>query len=209
MSLPLSNLNELRLVQLSKSGDLDAFEKLIMTYEKKVYNMAYRMTGSHEDAQDIAQEVFFKSYCSIKSFRGECSFSTWIYRITTNACLDFIRKRKHSSVSLNEPVHTEDGEIERQVASNAPGPDEQVWGNEFERAVKDEISKMSIDYRTIIILRDIQGLAYEDISNVLKCSLGTVKSRLNRARKALKERLIARELLSEPPVKIVEGRDGR
>lgn len=161
MGLPGITLTEERLIELSKTGDMEAFENLVIAYEKRIYNLAYRMLCNHEDAQDVTQEVFLKSFSSLKTFRGECSFSTWLHRIATNVCLDHLRKRRFSLFSLNEPVNTEDGEINREVSSNQPGPEEVALNKELERIVQSEIANLSPDHRAIIVLRDVQGLAYE------------------------------------------------
>jgi RNA polymerase sigma-70 factor (ECF subfamily) len=161
------------------------------------------MLHNQEDAYDITQEVFIRVFKSMKEFREEASFSTWIYRITKNACLDELRKRKNkATVSLDEDLETEDGAIKRQVEDCSPGPDALYESMELRDIVRTAIELLSDEHKFVIILRDLQGFSYEEIAKVLECPEGTVKSRINRARKALKEILQRRmELLDGDYVK--------
>jgi len=195
--------NEKLLLARARNGDISAFESLIEGYQKKVFNIALRMIGDYEDANDLAQEVFIRIYKSIKGFKEQSSFSTWVYRITTNVCLDELRKRKNKNVvSLDDDIKFDDSEMKRQVEDVKPTPEAVVERDETRRIVSDAISKLSSEHRTAIILRDIQGFSYEEISRIINCPEGTVKSRINRARKALKEILKSKkELLSEQYVK--------
>ncbi|MCX7748555.1 MAG: sigma-70 family RNA polymerase sigma factor [Clostridia bacterium] len=180
--------NEKHLLIKAKNGDIEAFEKLIGEYQKKVFNIAFRMVGNHDDASEIAQEVFLKVYKSLKSFKEEASFSTWIYRITTNVCLDELRKKKNKKViSLDEEIKAQDGEMKRQVVDDSPTPEMAVEGKIIRKAVSDSIKMLSEEHRIVIVMRDIQGFSYEEIAKVLKCPEGTIKSRINRARQSLRE----------------------
>lgn len=198
------------LVERAKRGDVEAFEQLISQYEKKVVNTAYRLTGNIEDAMDVAQEAFIRAYSSIPEFRGDSSFATWLFRIVHNACLDELRKRKRQRItSLDEPVQSSDGEMERQlaVANSSDGPEEALERVEVQRAVQESINALDEEYRIVVVMRDIQGYSYNEIAETLGINLGTVKSRLNRARNALKEMFGRRELL-EPKV-VYSGRRRR
>ena len=207
-------VNDLRsaddiLVAKSKKGDIRAFEQLILQYERKVYNLAFRLTGNHDDASDVAQEAFLKIYTSLPDFRGDASFSTWVYRIVSNVCLDELRKRKRQrATSLDEPVSTQDGDMNRQLADRMEGPEEFVERLEVQRTVQAGIDSLDEDYRLVVILRDLQGYSYDEIATIMGCSLGTVKSRLNRARRALKEKFTSLELFRPKYVKSVGG-EGR
>jgi len=196
------------LIEKSKAGDVAAFEELISSYQKKIFNLAYRMLGNINDADDLAQETFIRVFKSISNFKGESSFSTWIYRIATNVCLDELRKRKNKkAVSLDDEIKVDDGEIKRQIESDSPLPDEIAEREELRLLVKHAISDLPEEQRLIISLRDIQGLSYDEIAQVLDCPSGTVKSRINRARQALKKILMARkELLDYDYVKTSERR---
>lgn len=195
------------LVDRSKRGDVAAFEELISQYEKKVYNLAYRLTGNYDDASDVAQEAFLRAFGRIREFRGDSSFATWLFRIVSNACLDELRKRRRQRVtSLDEPVSTEEGDMQRQVADSGDGPEQSLERQEIRRAVQESINSLDEEFRMVVILRDIQGHSYEEIAMILDLSLGTVKSRLNRARHALKEKLISMELFA--PKTVYSGRKG-
>ncbi|KPU42258.1 ECF RNA polymerase sigma factor SigW [Oxobacter pfennigii] len=182
---------EKELVDRSKRGDIEAFEELILAYEKKIYNIAYRMTNNREDASDIAQEVCIKIYKSINSFKENSTFSTWVYRIATNVCIDELRKRKNvvSLIASNE----NDEEFEIPLTSKERLPEEIVEEKETLGTIKRYIMELSPEYRMMIVLRDIRGHSYEEISQVLDINIGTVKSRLNRARNMLKEKLKDKE----------------
>lgn len=176
------------LLEKAKNGDVEAFEQLIEGCQKKVFNIALRMIGNYDDANELAQEVFIRIYKSIKTFKEESLFSTWVYKVTTNICLDELRKRKKMKVTyLDEEIKTEDSEIKRQVEDERPTPDVQVEKNEVRKVVHNAIKGLSEEQRVMIVLRDIQGFSYEEIAKFLKCPEGTVKSRINRARSSLRE----------------------
>lgn len=195
--------SEQLLLERSKAGDVSAFEMLIEAYQKKIFNLAYRIVGNYDDAGDLAQEALIRIFRSIAGFKEQSSFSTWVYRITTNVCLDDIRKKKNKKViSLDEEIRVEDGEMKRQIMSDDPLPDEVAEKEEMRRLVNDAINTLPEEQRLVISLRDIQGLTYDEIAEVLDCPSGTVKSRINRARQALKNVLLKkRELFNEEYVK--------
>lgn len=195
--------NEQLLLDRAKAGDVTAFEELIDSYQKKVFNLALRIIGNYDDAADLAQETFVRIFKAISNFKEQSSFSTWVYRITTNVCLDEIRKRKNKKfVSLDEDIHMDDGDMKRQVVSEDPGPDDAAERAEVRRVVNNAINKLPEDQRAVITLRDLHGMSYEEIAKILDCPGGTVKSRINRARMALKNVLSSeRELLLEDYVK--------
>jgi len=194
-------VSEKELVERVQRGDLSAFEELIRPYEKKVFNLAYRMCGSVEDAKDLAQEAIVRAFSGLSSFRGDASFSTWLYRIASNACLDELRRRKRQPADyLDEPVITVDGEIRRQVADPSQNPLEVVERSELQQIIQDSLTSLPEEYRVVVVLREIQGFSYQEIAEILNCSLGTVKSRLNRARKALKEKFTVLELFPSTSV---------
>jgi RNA polymerase sigma-70 factor (ECF subfamily) len=191
------------LLEKAKSGDVAAFEELIEAYQKKVFNLALRIIGNYDDAADLAQETFVRIFKAISNFKEQSSFSTWVYRITTNVCLDEIRKRKNKKVvSIDEDIHMDDGDMKRQVISEDPGPDEAAERAEVRRVVNNAINRLPEDQRVVITLRDLHGMSYEEIAKILDLPGGTVKSRINRARLALKNVLSSeRELLFEEYVK--------
>jgi len=181
---------EQKLIRKCMNGNLNAFDELIEKYQKTAYNIALRMLKNPEDAMDISQEAFIKVYKSIKTFNFESAFSTWLYRIVTNTCLDFLRKKNTNVYSIDNPIQTDDGEIERDIPDSSDGPEAALEKKLTRELVNNAISKLDENHRIVIILRDIQGFSYEEISNILDCSIGTVKSRINRARNNLKEIII-------------------
>lgn len=178
------------LVGRLKAGSFEAYEEVVGLYEKKIFNLAYRMVGNYEDANDLTQEVFVRLYHSIQSFRGDARFSTWLYRIANNVCVDELRRRYRRKVEyLDEPIGTKDGSVRREIADWAGNPENVLETHELQACVQAGINSLPEEQRTAVILRDIQGFSYEEIAKILNCSLGTVKSRINRGRQSLKERL--------------------
>ena len=178
---------ELECIRRCQQGDPQAFEEIVKLYEKRIYNLSFRMMGNHEDANDLAQEAFIRVYHSIEQFRGDARFSTWLYRIATNVCLDELRKRsRRQTESLDEPVPTADGEVLREIPDWANNPEEELDRSEIQNMVQRGIQALPDEQRTALILRDLQGHTYEEIAEILDISLGTVKSRINRGRMALK-----------------------
>ena len=186
------------LISKSQDGDISVFEELIKLYQKKIFNIAYRMVGNYDDASDIAQEVCIKIFRSIKKFKQDSSFSTWVYRITCNVCIDEIRKRKANTISLT--AINEDKEYEIPIVDKRGLPDEIVENKETEEFIMQSINELSPEYRALIILRDVYGYTYIEISKILCINIGTVKSRLNRARSLLKEKIKKNELFNDKNV---------
>ena len=201
------SLSDQELVAKSCQGNIDAFEELVKRYEKKVYSIAYRLIGNHADASDMAQEAFIKIYKALPNFRGEASFQTWMYHIVTNACKDELRKRKVNFSSLDEPSEQQEGFLPKEEQSGLAGPEEQILQKESQREIQDCLNTLSGGHRLILVMREIQGFSYEEIANHLGCSLGTVKSRLSRARLAFKEVFLAQKNyeIKEHPKKGKEG----
>ncbi|HWQ76060.1 MAG TPA: sigma-70 family RNA polymerase sigma factor [Syntrophomonas sp.] len=190
--------SEQQLVKRTLHGETYAFEELVNTYQNKVYMLAYRYMGNEDDANDLAQEAFIKAYRSLRSFKGDSSFGTWIYRITTNVCLDELRRRKRKIVplSLDEPLATLDGDdIEREIVDQSLAVDVLFEQKEFTQNLQLLLDEMKPEHKTVIVLRDVMELSYEEIADVLNCSIGTVKSRISRARGVLQKKLVQRELL--------------
>ncbi|MBN2384327.1 sigma-70 family RNA polymerase sigma factor [bacterium] len=181
------------LVQRCQQHDSLALEQLFRAYEKRVITLVCRMIGNREEAEDIAQDIFVNVYKALPRFRAEARLTTWIYRITINHCLNhrrkwFQRRTKHA-FSLDEPIEHETGSIHREVADDSPDPADRVLERELQKALQDGLMTLSPRLRSIVILRDIEGLNYDEIAETLDISLGTVKSRLNRARLALRQKI--------------------
>ena len=176
---------EAAIVRKVLGGDANAFETLVLEYEKNVYNIALRMTGNSEDAADMTQEAFIKAYNSLQSFRGDSKFSVWLYRIVSNVCLDFLRsKNRRPTVSLS--VEDDDGEdAQLDVADDSQSPELLLDRKLTRESVRRGLDSLPPDYRQILLLREIQGLSYDEIAQALCLEVGTVKSRIFRARKRL------------------------
>ncbi|MDR1262272.1 MAG: sigma-70 family RNA polymerase sigma factor [Oscillospiraceae bacterium] len=174
-----------RLIKRAQNGDSEAYEQLILPMEQRIYTLCYRITNNREDAFDCAQEVMLRAYRSIGEYRFHASFATWVYRITTNVCLDMIRRRRI------KPFVSLEGMMDAgfSVADRSHNPQEILERNDFNQALKECIARLPLDMRTAIILRDIQGLTYEEVAQVLRLNLGTVKSRISRARERLRQML--------------------
>ncbi len=182
-------MNEYEIVALAKNGDHNAFEQIVTTYEKKVYNMALRYTGDPEDALDICQEVFLRVYRFLPKYRGESTLSTWIYRITMNVCHD-TAGNKTNIYELSLDSGPGDDEQTTEIADLRYDPEKELEKKHTRQLVQQAISMLDSDHRDVIIMRDINGLSYDEISNVLNISTGTVKSRISRAREKLKNFLL-------------------
>lgn len=187
---------EKKLIKKCKAGDIDAFEQLIGGHQKRVYNIALRIMGNEEDAKDMAQEALLRAYRSIGGFKEQSAFSTWMYRIVTNVCLDEIRRRKNENVTVIENISETEGGEALNASSKEDTPEKQYERLEQRQIIEAAIKELNEEYRSVIVLRDIQGFSYEEISVILQCSSGTVKSRINRARNILKDKLKSRLELS-------------
>lgn len=177
----------LSVIRRVKKGDVNAFETIVRLYEKNVYNIALRMTSNREDALDVSQESFLKAYHALGSFREESKFSVWLYRIVSNTCLDFLRERKRRA---EVPLSAEDGEgesSELEIRDESLSP-ERLYEQKLTReALRRGLKSLPEDQREILLLREIEGLSYEEIGSVLSLESGTVKSRIFRARRKLCE----------------------
>lgn len=191
-------MDENALIQSARKGDLNAFNTLVLAYQHQVYNLAYRIMGEEAAASDAAQEAFISAYKNLKSFRGG-SFKSWLLRIVTNASYDELRRRKRRpATSLNELMDGEDGEAEFDVPSGEEGPEAATQRHELAGLIQQGIITLPDDQRIVLVLSDVQGLSYEEIADATNSNLGTVKSRLSRARAKLREFLQAHgELLPE------------
>lgn len=182
---------ELALVRRVQGGELDAFEELVRAHEKTVYNLALRMTGNPQDAEDMAQEAFLKAYRSLPEFRGESKFSVWLYRIVSNVCLDHLRKqsrRPSSSLTMED----DDGEEQQfDVPDESASPEKLLEQKLTREAVQRGLNQLPDEQRQILLLRELRGLSYEEIGEALGLEAGTVKSRIFRARKRLCAFLLA------------------
>ena len=174
-------------------GDIASFEKLVRKYEKFVCTTIFSVVRNYDDALDVSQEVFLKLYHNIGSFKGESSFSSWLYRIAKNSALDFLRKQKNTRQNVSLVTESSDGEeVQLEIAdtSEKSSPESRILKKEQKEILYAALDDLSDEHREIIILRDIEGYAYEQITEILKLEHGTVKSRLFRARENLRKILL-------------------
>jgi RNA polymerase sigma-70 factor (ECF subfamily) len=177
---------EALLIKRAQSSDAAALEALLKLYEKRVYNIAYRYMNNEADAYDMAQEALIKVYRGIRTFKGQSAFSSWVYRLTVNTCLDGLRKRRKVPLSLDHVLES-GASFE---TGTGDSPEQCALSLENAEDIQRAINSLSDDHRQVVILRDINGLTYEEIAYSLDISVGTVKSRLNRGRQRLREMLI-------------------
>jgi RNA polymerase sigma-70 factor, ECF subfamily len=184
------NLDDLVLVQRAQVGDRAAFDALILKHEARAYQFAYRLTQNPEEASDVVGEAFLRVYNALHNFKGQSAFTTWLYRILTNCFLDLKKRDKSRFVmSLESAVVTEDGELERQVEDPGPTPLQATERNERQARIERAVAQLPEYQRAMIVMYHAEMLSYDDISAALDLPIGTVKSRLNRARLSLRELL--------------------
>lgn len=178
---------EQRLIDAAIAGDSAAFEQLIQPLEGRIYAVALRMCANREDAQDCMQESMIRIYRALSGFKGQSSFSTWVYRITMNTCLDELRRRKaRKSTSLDSLLDSG-----WSPANETDTPERHAVQSEQRRTIERAIADLPDDMRAAIVLRDIQGLTYDEIADALSVNVGTVKSRISRGRERLRKKLSA------------------
>ena len=185
-------MTEKELVCAAAKGDEEAFAELVRMYENKAYHLALRMCGNAEDACDVAQDAFIAAWRGLPAFRGDAGFSTWLYRLVSNAAIDHLRRTKHqrSNASLD------DEELSLDAPDSAPTPHEAAETEDLKEAVAKGLNELSDDHRAVLVMREMQELSYEEIAGALSLDLGTVKSRISRARNSLRKILIRNGNLS-------------
>jgi RNA polymerase sigma-70 factor (ECF subfamily) len=178
------------LVERTRRGDKEAFSALVLKYQERVVNVVYQRTGDRERALDVAQEVFVKAYRAIGSFKGNAAFYTWLYRIALNTTVSLRRSlgRERVSFSLDQPLDAE-GERRHDPADAGCGPAEEASRHEEVAAVRRAIAELDEEHNQVVVLKDLEQLSYEEIAEILECPVGSVKSRLHRARQRLREKL--------------------
>lgn len=187
----ISQIDDMALVQRSKQGDLAAFEMLFTRYQKRIYNLIYRMVGNEQDAGDLTQEVFVRVYNSINTVKSDSSFAAWIRTVAVNICRDFFRKRGRTikADSVDEKLNFNGDEIERDIADWTHNPESLLEKKELQDAVSKAIASLSHQHKEVVVLHHIEGLDVNEIAKDLDIPAGTVKSRLARAREELKRKL--------------------
>lgn len=195
----VSRVTEQELVSAAKAGDQQAFEQLVLDNQNRIYSLAVRLVGDREEAFDLAQEAFVKAWQGLPSFQGESSFATWIYRLATNVCIDYLRKQKRRR-QVESEVSLDDEELSwTEPADWSQDPHRQLERSEQGRALARGLEALPEQQRQILVLRELSGLSYQEIAGKLDLDLGTVKSRIARARMALRKILAEDGNFSVPP----------
>lgn len=179
------------IISRCRTGDTEAFEELVRKYQRKMFNISYRITGDYNDAAEVVQDAFLSAYRKLKTFRSTSKFSTWLCAITVNLSRNRIKqthtRQQREIRSLNDPLRTEEGVIMIETASDDPGADRRLEQHEEAKTVRECIDGLEPHLKEAVVLREMQGCSYDEISAILEVATGTVRSRLHRARLAIKE----------------------
>ena len=200
------NLSEQDLIAAAKRGDQDAFEALIHLYEKKVFALTRRLCSNPDDAQEAAQEAFLAAWQGLPFFRGDSSFATWLYRLTSNACMDLLRKEQRHQSAAGPSL--DDEEIELPVTASEGDPHAEAERAELKETIEAGLRSLQPEYRAVLLLREIHQRSYDEIADILDVDLGTVKSRINRGRKLLRKFLLESGTFSGFPTSKGPGEEG-
>ena len=199
-------MSEEQLIRRAQQGDNGAFEELLLLHQKKVYNLCLRMSANPDDALDLSQEAFLRAWRSLGQYQFEASFSTWLFRLTSNVCIDFLRRKKRrQETSLTENYDDRDEGAELSIPDVNPLPEQQAITNETKIELARAMGQLAPDHREILQLRVVEDLSYEQISDILGIRVGTVKSRLARARLSLRNILKAGNYFDSASSEPVEG----
>lgn len=181
-------IDERKLIQQVLDGDHEAFAQLVEAYEDKVYNLCLRMCADREDARDLAQEAFVKAWRGLRFYKQEAAFSTWLYRLTSNVCIDFLRqKKRRAAISLTT---ADDEELQIDIPDPAPTPEQQAINQQTKASVSSAMAQLDEEFRLVLTLRVVEERSYDEIAEIMDLKVGTVKSRLARAREKLKKILL-------------------
>lgn len=189
MGVDERKLEDRRLIKQARAGDQKAFEKLLTKYRNLVYHVMMRMVRNPQEAEDLCQEAFIKAFGALASFNEEFAFSTWLMKIATNNCIDFLRKKKLRTYSIDEPIQYKEEKVQVELPDREPSPERQMLDEERSKMINDAIQSLPPRYRHVIVLRHKEEKSYEEIAELLKLPLGTVKARIFRAREMLNKKM--------------------
>ncbi len=189
MNVDERRLEDQRLIQQARAGDQKAFEALLNKYRNLVYHVMIRMVRNPQEAEDLCQEAFIKAFGALASFNEEFAFSTWLMKIATNNCIDFLRKKKLRTYSIDEPIQYKDEKVHFELPDYEPTAERQIINRERSKMIDEAIASLPPRYRHVIILRHKEEKSYEEIAEILKLPLGTVKARIFRAREMLNKKI--------------------
>ena len=193
-------------VEAARQGDQSAFEQLVHLYEKRGLALTTRMCKNPADAEEAAQEAFLSAWQGLPFFRGDASFSTWLYRLASNACVDLLRREGRRQSAAGPSLNDE--EVQLEVPDTAPSPQEQAERSELRQQIEAGLQALTPDHRQVLLLREMHQLSYDEIAQTLDVDVGTVKSRINRGRKQLRNFLLRSGNFSPPPASKEAGKEG-
>lgn len=178
-----------QLIKEAIEGDETAYKQLLENYRGAIFNLLFKMVRNKEETEDLVQEAFMKAFSALPSFNEEYAFSTWLYKIAINNCIDHMRKKRLKTYSINKPVQSKDGELDREFPDTSMSPDREILNEERSHIIESAIDDLPENYKVAIILRHSEEKSYEEIAEILNIPLGTVKARIFRAREMLKKKL--------------------
>ena len=184
-----SKLEDIKLIKEALSGEQSAYDRLMKKYYKLIHNLIYRMIFKKEDVEDLTQEAFIKAFKSLDKFDRQFAFSTWLFKIATNNCIDYLRKKKLSTFSIDKNIATDDDEFKFEIPDNDNKPDKYIITHQRKKIIDEAIENLPIKYKRVIVLRHKQEKDYEEIARELKLPLGTVKAHIFRGRELLNKYL--------------------
>lgn len=202
----MKELQEQNWIEAARQGDQDAFEQLVRLYEKRVFALTLRMCRDPEDAAEAAQEAFLAAWQGLRFFRGDASFSTWLYRLASNACVDLLRRENRHRAAAGPSL--DDGELNLEVPDDSASPQAMAERGELRAQIEAGLAALPPDYRQVLVLREIHQRTYDEIAEILSLDLGTVKSRISRGRKQLRKFLLESGNFSAVSPSKEAGREG-
>jgi RNA polymerase sigma-70 factor (ECF subfamily) len=184
-----SRAEDSRNIKKALKGDQIAYRAILKKYHDQVYNLLYRMVHDKDEVEDLTQEAFIKAFNSLRNFNEEFAFSTWLYKIATNNCIDYIRKKKLATFSIDKPLESKDGEYSFEIPDSTYEPDKTLIAGQRSKILEDAVNALPEKYRQVILMRHTEDKDYQEIADELKLPLGTVKAHIFRAREILYKRL--------------------